>query len=303
MNRKVLMGVALAMLTTLLWGGTFVVARLAVGEISPITLGASRWVISLAVLCTFMLPKVKQEWAVAKTFLPQIFFAALMGIASYPCLVYFAAQTTSAINIGLIAVTSPIFIVLISSLLGEKQSLNTWIGCTVALLGSFYLVSGGNLASILSIELAPGDVLMLIAAIGFAIYSILLRKPPQGLSGGTLMVIMVFFAVILLIPCVIWEMSQPTFVCNLNGVVLFSILFTSICSSLIAWWTWNIALTMAGPALSGMIYYVMPLWSGLFGYIFLSEPITSVHMVSGALIIGGILWSTYAPKSVSKDVA
>ncbi|SIO28922.1 DMT family transporter [Halodesulfovibrio marinisediminis] len=294
-------GMACALLATMLWAGAFVVARLAVGQISPMTLGASRWFIALLILCTFTLPRVKKEWPVAKKFLPQIIAAALTGVAAYSPLSYFAAQTTSAINLSLISVTTPIFIVIISSAMGQKQSLNTWLGCTIALLGSFYLVCNGEIDRLMGLQFASGDILMLLAAVGFAVYSLILRKIPEGLSQLTIMTLMSFFAVLMLIPCVIWESTQPTMVFNMNGVVFFSIVFSAVCSSIIAWFTWNIGLQHAGPATSGMIYYSLPLWGGLFAFVFLGETMGMVHLVSGVLIIGGIVWASRSPKPVASE--
>lgn len=299
-KNKTYYGIACALLATMLWAGAFVVARLAVGQISPMTLGATRWAIALLILCTFTLPKVKKEWPIAKKFLPQIIAAALTGVAAYSPLSYFAAQTTSAINLSLISVTTPIFIVLISSMMGQKQSANTWLGCTIALIGSFYLVCNGEMSRLLGLQFATGDFLMLLAAVGFAVYSLILRKIPEGLSQLTILSLMSFFAVLMLIPCVIWESTQPSMVFNMNGIVFFSIVFSAVCSSIIAWFTWNLGLQHAGPATSGMIYYSLPLWGGLFAFVFLGETMGTVHLISGALIIGGIVWASRSPKSVEK---
>lgn len=299
-KNKTYYGIACALLATMLWAGAFVVARLAVGQISPMTLGATRWFVALLILCTFTLPRVKKEWPIAKRFLPQIIAAALTGVAAYSPLSYFAAQTTSAINLSLISVTTPIFIVIISSLMGQKQSANTWLGCTIALIGSFYLVCNGEMSRLLGLQFAAGDFLMLLAAVGFAIYSLILRKIPEGLSQITIMSLMSFFAVLMLLPCVIWESTQPSMVFNMNGIVFFSIVFSAVCSSIIAWFTWNLGLQHAGPATSGMIYYSLPLWGGLFAFVFLGETMGTVHLISGALIIGGIVWASRSPKSVEK---
>lgn len=302
-KNKTYYGIACALLATMLWAGAFVIARLAVGQISPMTLGATRWFVALLILCTFTLPKVKKEWPIAKRFLPQIIAAALTGVAAYSPLSYFAAQTTSAINLSLISVTTPIFIVIISSMMGQKQSANTWLGCTIALIGSFYLVCNGEMSRLLGLQFAAGDFLMLLAAVGFAIYSLILRKIPEGLSQITIMSLMSFFAVLMLLPCVIWESTQPSMVFNMNGIVFFSIVFSAVCSSIIAWFTWNLGLQHAGPATSGMIYYSLPLWGGLFAFVFLGETMGTVHLISGALIIGGIVWASRTPKSVEKTDA
>ncbi len=295
-KNQVFVGSLYALLATVLWAGAYVIARLAVGQISPMTLGASRWIMALFILCCFTLPRVKKEWPIAKKFMPQIIIAALTGVAAYSPLSYFAAQTTSTMNLSLISVTTPIFIVIISTFMGQKQSMNTWLGCTVALIGSFYLVCNGEIGRLLGLQFASGDLLMLGAAVGFAVYSLVLKKTPEGLSGATILTLMAFFGVLMLIPCVIWESTQPSMVFNMNGVVFFSITFSAVCSSIIAWGAWNIGLEKAGPELCGMIYYSLPLWGGIFAFVFLGETMGMTHLVSGILIIGGIYWASRAPE-------
>ena len=302
-KNRVMVGSLFALLATVLWGGAFVIARLAVGQISPMSLSAARWFVALLILCCFTLPRVKKEWPVAKKFLPQIIASSLLGVALYAPLSYFAAQTTSAINLSLISVTTPIFIVIISSLMGQKQTLNTWLGCTVALIGSIYLVSNGQLDRLLGMQFAFGDILMLAAAIGFALYSLILKKIPEGLSQATILTLMAFFAVLWMLPGLIWEWNQPDFVCNINAIVFFSVAFSAVCSSIIAWWAWNVGIEKAGPSFAGMIYYSMPLWSGSFALIFLGEPMGMTHLVSGVLIIGGIYWTTIKPKDATSAAA
>lgn len=292
----VLRGCFFALMTTMIWSGNFVVARLAVGKIPPMTLGALRWLVALILLCCFALPKLKKEWPVAKSFMPQIVIAGLTAVTLYNPLCYLGAATTSAINLALISVTTPIFIVIICSFMGEKQSSNTWIGCTIALLGSIYLVANGDMTKLLNLEFAFGDILMLGAAVGFAVYSIVLRKVPAGLSQSSILTLMVFVGLILLIPFLMWEWSQPETAIQFDGVVIFSVLYTGIGNSLIAWWLWNLALENAGPSRAGMIYYGLPLLSGIFGYLFIGETMGTIHLISGLLIIGGIYWSTRPSK-------
>ncbi|WP_041277821.1 DMT family transporter [Desulfotalea psychrophila] len=284
-------GSIFAFLSIAIWSGSFLIARLVVGNISPLSLTAARWLVSLLVLLLFALPTVKREWSVAQTFLPQIIIAGIISVTLYAPLVYFAAQTTSAINLSLIAVITPVFIVIICAFMGKKQSTNTWIGSIVALIGSLYLVANGNLSRLLGLKFAVGDLLMLVDAIIFAFYSIILSKVPKGLSQTTILFLMTLVGLICLIPIVGWEIMQPNFIFKINGIVIFSILFTGIACSLMAWWLWNLAIVYAGPSHAGMIYYGMPILSSIVAFLFIGEPITPVHIISALLIIGGIAWS------------
>lgn len=299
--KSVKIGVLYSFIATFLWSGAFVIARLAVGQISPMTLGASRWFITLLALSVFALPTLKKEWPVAKKFIPQLLVASLTGVTLYAPLSYFAAATTTAINLALISVMTPVFVIFILAFKKEKQSRNTWLGCMVALLGSVYLITNGQISRLVNLEFAQGDLLMLIGTIGFAFYGIALRNVPKGLSQSSILTLMSTFGLIFMLPVLIWEWNSPEFVFNINGTVIFSILFTGLGCSLAAWWTWNLGLEYAGPVIANIVHYALPILSGILGYIFLAEKIGVIHLVSSAIIIFGIYLSTVQPKNVKKD--
>jgi len=300
-KNQAVVGSLFALGATTIWSGTYLVARLAVGEISPLTLGFSRWFLATIILVAITFSKMKKEWPLVKSFLPNLLVGALFGIAAFSPLTYFAAKTSSALNLSLIAITFPIFIVIISACLGTKQATNTWVGSIIALFGSAYLVSNGNLEQFLNMHFAMGDILMLIAATGFSIYCILLKNPPKGLSQLVMLAYMAIFGIIMLFPLVMWEFTQANFIFNLNSTVIFSIIFSALGASIGALFCWNQALAKAGPELAGLIYYTVPLFSGLLGFIFLGESVVAVHFVSGALIVGGILWARPRTVKDTKD--
>ena len=260
-------GILFVILNTILWSGNYVVGRIIIGEIPPITFNSLRWLVTLVILCCFALPTLKREWRQVKKFLPVI---AVCGV---------------------ISVTTPIFIVLFSDFKGDKPTRNQALGCVLAFAGSVYLVIGGDPANLLSLRFATGDILMLIAAIIFAVYSMLLSKVPDGISQTSILLVMTFIGLVLTIPFVMWEWAQPGVEpIKLNRLFFITVIYTGVGNSLLAWWLWNLALVNAGPVLTGVIHYTLPIMSGIFGYLILGEQMTAVHYVSGAAIIGGVMW-------------
>ncbi len=294
MNKQIVIGSLCALTATIFWAGSLIVARIAVGEISPLTLGATRALLAVVLLCFVLVPQARREWQQTKAFLPHMTLGALVGVAAFAPLSYFAAQSTSALNLSLITVTTPVFIVILSALQGERFPLHRWGGCGLALCGALYLVSDGNVESLLHLQFSKGDIIMLCGTLGFALYSIVIKNPPKGLSSGTIMLWMTFLATLMLIPSAVWEMQQSYAVFQYNGTVLFCIVFSAVCSSIIPWWAWNVGLQKVGAPLCASIYFTLPLWTGLQAYLVLGEGMTYVHAVSGALIIGGIVWGNRA---------
>ena len=102
----------LMILTTLIWAGNAVASRLAVGNITPMALTSFRW-IGVCLIMPFLLrrqivehwPQIKAHWV----------FIALLGIAGFTAfntLMYIAAYSTSAINIGILQGAIPVFVLL-----------------------------------------------------------------------------------------------------------------------------------------------------------------------------------------------
>lgn len=285
------MGILFVILNTVIWSGNYVVGRMIIGEIPPITFNSLRWTVTMIILACFALPRLKREWPVVKKFLPVIAVCGIISVTLYNPLAYIGAFTTSAANLALISVTTPIFIVLFSFFKGDKPTLNQVIGCCIAFLGSVYLVMNGQLSNLLNMHFATGDILMLIAAILFAVYSMLLSKVPDGISQTSILTVMTLIGLVLTIPLVVWEWSQPGVApIKFNQFFVLSVLYTGVGNSLLAWWLWNLALVNAGPVLTGVIHYTLPIMSGIFGYLLLGESMTLVHYISGAAIIGGVMW-------------
>ena len=297
-------GILFVVLNTIIWSGNYVVGRMIIGEIPPLTFNSLRWTLTLILLACFALPRLKREWAAVKKFLPVIAVCGIISVSLYNPLAYIGALSTSAANLALISVTTPIFIVLFSLFKGDKPTINQAIGCIVAFLGSVYLVMDGQLSNLFGLRFAVGDILMLFGAILFAVYSMLLSKVPDGISQTSILTVMTLIGLVLTIPFVVWEWQQPDVApIKFNTFFWLSVLYTGVGNSLLAWWLWNLALINAGPVLTGVIHYTLPIFSGVFGYMLLGETMTMVHFVSGAAIIGGVMWCLVPSRKIGGSEA
>jgi drug/metabolite transporter (DMT)-like permease len=83
-----------------------------------------------------------------------------------------------------------------------------------------------------------------------------------------------------------------------NTKTVSSILYVGVFASLSAFVLWNKAIVTVGPSKAGMIYYTLPLFSGLLAYLFLKEDIGIIHFYSALLIVSGILTANYESKKV-----
>lgn len=288
-NNNSVLGAIFAITATALWAGNFIIARGLNTSVPPVTLAFWRWCVATLCLWPFAYSYVRKEFPILNKHKYYILGVAFSGITVFNTIIYLAAQTTTALNLSLISITFPIFIILISRFVfKETFGIFKIIGILLVLLGVVTLITKGNYDSLLSLKFAIGDAWMLLAAVIFAIYSILLRKKPKGLNILSLQLSTFVIGLILLIPPFLIEQNK-SFEVNYSWDVIAQILYIGIFSSLAAFILWNKAIDIIGPTKSGIIYYTLPLFSGLLAFLFLNEKMEYLHLISAILIIFGVV--------------
>lgn len=274
---------------TAIWSGNFIVARGLSDAIPPVTLAFCRWFVACTVLSLFALPGLKKEWRVIRGHLPYLSITAFLGITTFNTLIYIAGHSTTALNLALIAITFPIFIILFSRILyNEKLTLLKICGIVLVLFGVLLLTTKGKPSALLSISFNRGDLWMLAASVIFAVYSLLVKKKPEEISIMSFQLSTFLLGLVFLFPFFILEYSQ-TAEPFLNRTTIPSILYVGIFASLCAFILWNKSIVELGPSKAGMVYYTLPLFSGLLGHLFLGESVNMLHFYSTILILAGIV--------------
>lgn len=289
-------GYLYALGATAIWSGNLIIARGLSDTIHPVELAFWRWTVAVLAFLPFGLKPLMAEWKILKKNIPYLVLTSVLGITIFNTLIYFAGQTTTALNLSLISITFPIFIIILSRILfGEMITVHRLVGIILVISGIIFLVTGGEVSKLTSISLSIGDLWMLIAALTFAVYSILLRRKPKALSVRSLQMATFITGLIFLSPLFIWKtLSTPSSLFETR--TLLSILYVGIFASLIAFLLWNKSIVNIGPTKSGMVYYTLPLFSGILSFLVLKESVTVVHLISAVLIISGIIMANYSGK-------
>ena len=296
--RRALPGYLFAIGATAIWSGNFIIARGLNQSIPPVSLAFWRWTVAVIAFLPVALKPLIVEWPLIKKNLPYLCVTALLGITAFNTLVYYAGHTTTAFNLSLISITFPIFIAILSWIFfGEKITAAKGLGFLIVAAGVLFLITKGNLTRLLEITFAIGDLWMLLAAFIFAVYSILLKRRPEGVSILAFQLGTFIAGLLFLSPFFFIEYAAaPHFVLEMKTV--FAILYVGIFASLVAFIFWNKAIAALGPSKAGMLYYTLPVFSGIASYLFLDERLTPTHLFSMLLIFAGILIANYESRKV-----
>jgi len=285
-------GVLFAVGATIIWSGNFIIARGVHESIPPVTLAFFRWLVAFVVITPFSFKYFLKDFTAIKQNYKYIFITSFLGITLFNTLIYIAGHSTEAINLSLIAITTPVFIIIFSRILfKDKITPLNITGIAVTISGIIMLICKGSMEALTSISFSAGDIWMLSAAVIFSIYSLLIRKKPDGIGTMSFLFVTFGLGLIMLIPFFVYEtLSLNPATYNVN--VIISILYAGVFASIGGFIMWNKAISLIGASESGIIYYSLPLFSTLWAILILGEQVRPVHFISMILIISGILLAT-----------
>ncbi|MEU9119456.1 DMT family transporter [Streptomyces sp. NPDC048506] len=279
-------GLTLALTATVVWSGNFVIARALHDTVPPVQTAFWRWIIALLAVAPFAAPHIRRQWPVIRRHLGFLTLAALLGVTLFNTLIYQAGRSTSATNMAMIAAASPMLIALFDRG-GERLGGRRIAGMVIALAGVVTLVGKGSPGAVLHLDLAAGDLWMLAATATFAGYSALLRRRPQELGGVPFLFMTFALGAAMLLPAYGVSLAVEGGFAPTAGTV-GPLLYIGICSSAVAYFTWNKAIALVGAARAGVVYYLQPVCVALLSLAVLGEPVGVTQLVCMALIVAGV---------------
>ncbi|MGH6738178.1 MAG: DMT family transporter, partial [Bradyrhizobium sp.] len=262
-----------------------ILARGLAGSVPPFALAFFRWSIIAAGLAPFALAEIRAgRIAPGKNIWP-ILAAGFLGMFLCGGPVYVAGITTTAIHIALIMALSPIVVLLISGFLGmERVGPLQWLGTALALAGALLIISGGHLDRLAQSSAAEGDLLVVLAMLGWSGYT-LLQSRVAG-SASLLARISLFSAAgaLFSLPLAIRETwMTPAQVFSAKAAAAY--IFAGLVPGLIAYAGFAWLDGRFGSVRTSLVLYVGPIASALLSFLILDEPPTMIHFVGGLLIL------------------
>ncbi|MBA1146018.1 DMT family transporter [Ectothiorhodospiraceae bacterium WFHF3C12] len=295
-SRTRLLGYAGLVLTALFWAGNAVVARGTAGEIPPLALSFWRWMIALALLAPFGIPRLARQWPVVRARWPALLALATLSVGAFNTLLYLAAQSTGAINITLVNATIPIVVALFAwGLLGEAVSRLQALGIAAALTGMLTIVARGDPDVLLAVDINAGDGIMVAAVFVWGGYSVLLRRTAPALHPIALLTALVLLGLPVILPFYLWELAA-TGGFDLRAEMLPAFVYVGIFPSVLAYLFWNHGVQTIGPTRSAVFIYLLPVFASILAVAFLGEALHPYHAGGGLLILVGLyLASRFGP--------
>ncbi|WP_229217386.1 DMT family transporter [Massilia forsythiae] len=281
----------LMLVTPALFAANLIVARWAESAaIPPVFLAFGRWALAFLILLPTVGPRM---WALRRTLLanwPRILLLSGLGMGVAVAPQYIGARHTAAANVAIIFAACPALVTLIETLvwkapLARKQA----GGMLLAILGVFIVLSRGDVTALGQLQFGQGDLWVVLAACGWALYTVFNKRVPlpplpstvklASLIAGGALVLAPFAAL------EAWNGPTPDF----GDARLYAALgFLAVVPSLGAYFCFDRLVSLTGPARASMALYLIPLFATLAAWPLLGEAPHLYHLAGFSVILGGV---------------
>lgn len=288
MNKKITAGHITALITIVIWGTTFISTKILLTDFTPIEILFFRFLLGLLVL-TAAYPKrlkitdKKQELTFAA--------AGLCGICLYYLLENIALTYTMASNVGVIISVAPFFTAVLSHLFlktEEKLKVPFFVGFIVAMAGICLISFSSS-----ELKLNPiGDILAIIAAFVWAVYSLLTRKI-SGYGYNTIGATRRIFTygIVFMIPFLFVFDFHLDFEKFIKPEYALNLIYLGLGASALCFVTWNYAVKVLGAVKTSVYIYIVPVITVITSIIVLKEKITWTAAIGTGLTLIGLFLS------------
>ena len=268
-----------------IWGGVYVVSKVVLEVLPALELVWIRYLIALVTLGIFGW-STNESWKIPRKTLPLV---ALIGIIGYFISIWaqFAGTHLSSAQMGsVITAATPAFMVVFARLLlKESITLKKTVSLGLATAGVLCIVGIDDLGE----STRMGGFILGLAAVTWALMSVLVKKIPEGTSVVVVTTYAIFVAMIAMTPLAISQMQPEHLQIIARPAILSGILYIGTISTAGAFYFWNKGLQLVDAGSGGLYFFFQPLVGTLFGWIFLGEQVGVPFWIGSALIFAGVL--------------
>jgi drug/metabolite transporter (DMT)-like permease len=304
MNQRLTPATALLMLLPpMMWAGNAIVGRLMNDDVPAMTLNLLRWVVAAVLLAPWGW-SVWRERALVRAAMPRLLALALAGMFSYNSFQYLALDSSTPINVTLVASIMPVWMLLAGRVFfGVRVRRQALIATGFTLSGVLLVLSRGDIGNLLRISLVPGDAWMLMATLGWTAYSWLLAQPtPEqrrlsaNWAGFLWIQILLGIGWSALATLGEWwlfpQWGAPPAHMAWNAGVWAALLYVGIGPALIAYRAWGVGVSHVGPNIAVFFASLTPVFAATLSVLVLGDLPHWYHYVAFGCILAGIFISS-----------
>jgi drug/metabolite transporter (DMT)-like permease len=276
-------GVLLFAAMCVIWGIPYLMIRVAVRELAPVTLVFLRTGIAALLLAPIAVWQGELRPLLAR-WKPLLAYTAVEVAIPWVLLARAETKLSSSLT-GLLIAAVPLVGALVVTLTGERERLGgrRWIGLLVGIFG---------VAALVGLDVGQVQVLPLIeiglVAVGYAIGPIILSRHLADLSALAVVSVSLVLTALIYAPLAAlrWPQTRP------SAHVIESVIGLALICTALAFLLFFALIAEVGPVRATVITYINPAVAALLGVTLLGEQLTTGMVVGFALVLAGCVLAT-----------
>ena len=268
-----------------IWGGVFAVSKMILGIVQPMELIFLRYLVALVTLA-MMTVVSKKSWKIRWRHFPRIAVVGTIGYAFSIWAQFMGTKLSTAQMGAMITSATPAFMVVFSRFfLHEKITVRKGFSVGLATVGVLMIIGVGSLRP--AYEL--GGAILVVAAITWALMSVLVKRVPQEYSQITVTMYALLVATVIMSPFAVSQLAHTSLALWLNPGFWGGLLYMGIVSTAGAFFLWNKGLQLLDASTGGLFFFVQPLVGTFLGWLILGENVGLPFWIGAALILFSVV--------------
>jgi drug/metabolite transporter (DMT)-like permease len=281
-------GPVLLALGALSWAASVVIGRGAANLIPPSLFTVLRWAGALLIVAPLALPHLRRDARALWRRRWLMVVLSFLGVGAYNNLVYHGLHSTTAVNALLLNSATPLFILVVAFFLfGDHPSWRQLVAILISVAGVAVIAAEGSLTVLRQLSFNPGDLIITLAVLFYAIYSALLRLRP-AVHPLSFLATTVLLGVVMMAPFA-WSEYLDGARLDPTPLAIAALVYSAVFPAAMSYLFYNRGVELIGAARAGQYIHLMPVFGILLAVAFLGETLHPYHILGIALIATG-LW-------------
>lgn len=275
-------------LAAMLWGGTFVAARIVAQDVAPYSASFLRFFAASLFLLVMVLWKEGHLPCLKRSQILPVVMLGMTGVFAYNVFFFLGMKTVDAGRASLIVATNPSFISLFSALLfHERPQTGKIAGIALCLLGAALVISGGDLIGLLTRGAGKGEWFIAGCVASWVSYTLIGKAVMKEMAPLTAVAWSCLIGTAALLPPALLEnMTELAWGYSLTSWtgILYLALFGTVLGFI--WFYEGVA--AIGPSRASVFINLVPVSGVFLGWLLLDEAVNLWLLVGGILVVGGV---------------
>ena len=275
-------------LHTLISAGTYLLGKAAADAIPTLALGLLRFLIAGAGFLLLAKFRGLELWSVAKADWRAYFWDGFLGVALNQVAFLGGLALTLPSHAALLYALTPTMVLLLAWVRGQERPGPRKLGGLVLAFSGVAVLFSGKAGGILPPRWILGDIMVLVAVVAWAGYTVLSRPLVLKHGAQRATTLTILFGLAVFAPLGLVGLPRLA-VASVPPMAWVGLVYLGLMTSVASYLLWFHALSMKEPSRVAIATNLQPVATAVLAWVFYGQGVTPSFALGAVLVIGGVI--------------